>query len=710
MAAARSRHNQDRQSARSSRRGPVSSANLDTVVPPRIGWRLGLIAALTVIVYWNSLGNPFVFDDHVTLVDNPQIRSFANVLQTDKGSALTGRPVVSLTFAANYALGGLNVTGFRVVNLGLHICCALLIFGLMRRTIDRFKPGDRLSGRSPGLALAIALIWAVHPINSEVVDYLTQRTEALMGVCYLLTMYCAVRALEPARRGLWQTIAIVACAIGMFCKEPMGTAPLMVVLYDRVFAFDSFGEAFRSRWKLYAALAATWILLAISVITASRELTGGFATTHVSAWHYLLNQTVIVTHYIWLVVWPHKLVPFYGWSMPVTLAQVWPYAAFLTLAVLATVIALIRKPRAGYLAAWFFVTLAPTSSFLPIAAEVGADRRMYLPVMGLIALAVCGIGLLMDRSADARAAKGQQRGPGSALAPIPLFGMLIVFGVVIALGARTIARNRDYSSELRLSQATLAHWPSPIAHDMVGLSLAKAGRPDLAIPELRLATEGYASARYDLGLQYYRLERFDEAIEELQRFVALEPHLYTTSAAYTLIGGALDRRRRPLEAIEAYRRAISGVSPDKQAHGFLADLLLDQQKYEEAISHYRAYLEVYPTQVSAVMNMGIALASEKKTDEALAAFKRAVDMDPANVQAHINLTQMLLEAGHVDAAIAEAQSTVTLAPRSAPAYDLLGQALVTGKRLPEAKRAFERALTIDPGYAPAREHLRLTEK
>ena len=160
--------------------------------PARLGWRVILIAVVSVVVYSNSLGNPFVFDDNITLANNPQIRSFANVFHTDKGSALTGRPIVSLTFAANYALGGLNVVGYRAVNIALHVGCALLLFGLVRRTIDRFQPADRFSGRGPGIALAAALVWAVHPLNSEVVDYLTQRTEALMALFYLLTMYASV--------------------------------------------------------------------------------------------------------------------------------------------------------------------------------------------------------------------------------------------------------------------------------------------------------------------------------------------------------------------------------------------------------------------------------------------------------------------------------------------------------------------------------------
>ena len=667
-----------------------------------------------MLVYWNSLGNPFVFDDNITLANNPQIHSFRNIFETDKGSALTGRPVVSFTFALNYALDGLNVVGYRLVNIGLHTACAMLLFGLVRRTIDRFNPGDRFDGRGAGIALAAALVWAVHPLNSEVLDYLTQRTEALMGLCFLGTMYASMRALTSARAGWWTILAIVSCGIGVFCKEPIGTAPLLVVLYDRVFAFDSLAAAIRARWKLYAGLTAMWIPLVINVMLASRELSGGFATTNTSAWIYLLNQSKIVTHYLTLVVWPQKLVPYYGWSLPTTLAQVWPYALFVLLVVALSIVLLIRRPRAGFLAMWFLVTLAPTSSILPIAAEVGADRRMYVPLMGLVALGVCAVAYVLDRaetrdqrgrSGEERPAKSGQRRP--ALAPVPLAGASVLFLALILLAARTIARNVDYSSELRLSQATLRNWPSPIAHDMVGLSLAAVGRLDFAIDELRQAVDGYAPARYDLGVQYYKLERFDDAIAELRRFVELEPHMFTTSAAYTLIGGALDRRHRPLEAIDAYRHAVSGAIPDLQAHGYLADLLLDQQKYEEAVEHYREYLKSYPSQMAAMMNLGIALASMKRTDEALDAFRRAVEMDRSNVQARMNLAQMLLEAKQTDAALDEAQQTVTLAPTSAPAFDLLGQALAAGQRAPDARRAFERALAIDPGYAPAREHLKL---
>jgi tetratricopeptide (TPR) repeat protein len=275
-----------------------------------------------------------------------------------------------------------------------------------------------------------------------------------------------------------------------------------------------------------------------------------------------------------------------------------------------------------------------------------------------------------------------------------------------ALGARTVTRNRDYASELRLSETTLAHWPSAVAHDMVGLSLARLDRREEAIVELQQAIADYPPARYDLGVQYYSLNRFDQAIEQLRQFVTLEPDLYTTSAAYTLLGGSLDRKGRPAEAIEAYQHAVGGSIPDLQAHGFLADLLADAQRYDEAITHYRAYLKAFPGRTAAMVNLGIALASAHRPDEALAVFRQAVQADPSNGQAHLNLGQMLLELGQVDAALVEARQVVTLAPRNPVGYDLLGQALATKKDWAGARQAFERALEIAPNYAPARENLR----
>ena len=124
-----------------------------------------------------------------------------------------------------------------------------------------------------------------------------------------------------------------------------------------------------------------------------RAAVGGFSAG-ASAWTYLLNQTVMITHYLRLAIWPRSLVVFYGWPLPLTLGDVWPYALFIGVLLIATVVAMKRWPTLGFLGVWFFVTLAPTSSIVPIATEVGAERRMYLPLLAVVALAVVGARLV----------------------------------------------------------------------------------------------------------------------------------------------------------------------------------------------------------------------------------------------------------------------------------------------------------------------------
>ena len=190
----------------------------------------------------------------------------------------------------------------------------------------------------------------------------------------------------------------------MACKESMVTAPLLVAVYDRVYLFDSLRQAFRTRKRLYLGLAATWLVLAALNWSGPRAAVGGFSTG-VSAWTYLLNQTVMITHYLRLAIWPRSLVVFYGWPLPLTLGDVWPYALFIGVLLIATVVAMKRWPMLGFLGVWFFVTLAPTSSIVPIATEVGAERRMYLPLLAVVALAVVGARLMWGRNRRVGSAK-----------------------------------------------------------------------------------------------------------------------------------------------------------------------------------------------------------------------------------------------------------------------------------------------------------------
>ena len=160
---------------------------LDSDVIPAaggIGWRVAVITLAVVLTYANSLHGPFILDDNAAIVQNEQIRELSRpgaVLLPESESPVAGRPLVNLSFALNYAAGGLNVVGYHAVNVALHVVCGLLVFGVIRRTLELPRVRQYFDGNSINIAFAAALLWAVHPLNSEVVDYLTQRSESQAG-------------------------------------------------------------------------------------------------------------------------------------------------------------------------------------------------------------------------------------------------------------------------------------------------------------------------------------------------------------------------------------------------------------------------------------------------------------------------------------------------------------------------------------------------
>ena len=490
---------------------------------------------------------------------------------------MSGRPIANLSLAIDYAISALDSAGYHVTNIVLHIGCALLMFGFVRRTLQRVAPETCVP-----IAAISALLWAVHPLNSEVVDHISARTESLMAFCYLLTLYAADRARTAS---YWTGVSVFACAAGMACKESMVTAPLMVLLYDRAFYSQSWVSTLRTRRWLYTGLAATWIVF----VYVNRMSPRGHATTLVAdegligpatPFTYALNQARLVPHYLRLAVWPTDLVLDYGMVRPIRMGGVAPFLVLLILGVALVLWLNIVKRRWGFLGAWFLVTLAPASSVVPVYTAVGAERRMYVPMMALTAAVVLAVFALMRRSLAA------SRTVISATA--------LAVTVIGILAIATITRNAEYSTALTTWSTVVERWPHGRAHYNRAMALTDRGRRDEAISELRLAATDYPEALSVLGVTLIESGRADEGISTLQAFIRLRPdHINVVNA-----------------------------------HVRIADALFAQEKYAAAIPEYRAYLGFQPQAVRAWTNFGICLAATENPREAVAAFRRAVVLQP----------------------------------------------------------------------------------
>ena len=540
----------------------------------------GLAALIVVagfLVYSNSFQGSFVLDDSTAIVANPALQTLWppwKAIWAPKNTTVAGRPVVSLTLAVNHVLGtkatsdtealkdrmwipldngqALLAQGFHLTNLLIHLLAALTLFGLVRRTLRARPTTGPLGAVALPVAAAVALLWVVHPLHVVSVTYLSQRAESLMGLFYLLTLYCAVRTFESPRGRPWPALCVTVCLLGMGSKEVMASAPLAVLLYDRIFVSTSFREALRTRRRLYLGLAATWIPLLALVMAGSRSASVGFRRPELTMLDYVKFQFSAIFTYLRQAVWPQKLVFDYGQGPVPTFSQYALPMAIVILLVLGVVVALFKKPAVGFAGACFFMILAPSSSFLPIVTERVSYHRMYLPMAAVTAVVVCGafvLGRSVLKKLIRRDADRVTWGWGLAV--------MLTIAAAVGLGRATREFNGIFRSEKTLWADVLAKMPgNERAQNNYGAVLMDEGRPDQAFPFFKRAISlkpDFPDAWNNLGVATLRQGQAEQAVPYLSEAIRLRPE-YT--AANMNMGAALIKSGKCDEAVTYYENAL----------------------------------------------------------------------------------------------------------------------------------------------------------
>ena len=710
---------------------PVPSAPIPSAARRReIALAGAAIAVAGIAAYANSFSAPFVLDDLLAIVTNPSIRHFGSALQPPLDAATaTGRPVLNVSLAVNYASGGVGVRGYHAVNLLIHVCAGLALFGIVRRTLALRRTDATF------VAFVAALLWTVHPLQTESVTYVVQRAESLMGLFYLLTLYGFVRgakysevrnqrsevsglppaAIRPLGSGLWLPVSVLSCLLGMGTKEVMVSAPVMVLLYDRTFVSGSFRESWRRHRSYYAALAATWLPLAWLVAAShGRNNTAGFGVA-VSWWQYALTQFPAIVRYLELAAWPHPLVFDYGAQWVDNAWSVLPQAALVIALGIGSVVALWRRPVWGFFGFWFFSILAPTS-IMPGLRQTMAEQRMYLalaPVMVGSALLLAQLG-----------ARGRWAGIGLAL----------------ALAWLTARRNENYRSNLSLWADTVAKVPdNAFAQHNFGLALFEQDRPreaeehyrtalrlnpnlpethnnlgvvlttDKRLPEaiaeyeeaLRLKP-GYADAHNNLGFALAAVGQWTGAIAQFTEALRLKPGY---AEAENGLGSALAGAGQTEEAVAHYERALQLKPGYAEAHNNLGSAFMKLGRLDQAGREFEAILQNAPDNLQARENLGTVFVRLRRPDEAVSQYEYALRLDPDNAETHSDLAIALIQSGRRAEALPHFQEAVRLAPGRAIFHANLGNALAESGHTAEAVAEYEAALQIDPNLVQVRVRL-----
>jgi tetratricopeptide (TPR) repeat protein len=644
-----------------------------------------VMAVAIVLAYGNSFSAPFVLDDAASIAENPTIRQLwplGSVLSPPPNAGVGGRPLANFSFALSYALGGTHVTVYHAMNLAIHLGAALALFGLVRRTLALPQRDPSIdSFRCDLIAGGATLLWSLHPLHTEAVTYLSQRTESQMGLFFILTLYCFVRSTQ-GRRLLWQVLAVGACLFAMTTKEVALTAPAIVALFDRTFVAGSFREVWRQRRGFHGALLATWIV-PLFLLSDVHERGVGYAT--VAWWEYALTETRAIMLYLKLAVWPSPLVFDYGTSIVHRPSEVWLQLGGVAVVVATALLTLRRAPVVGFFIAGFLILLAPTSSIVPVAGQPIAEHRMYLPLAPLAILAALGIARLRERWA--------------------LVGFSAL-GVVLATA--TFARNRDYRSALALWQDTVAKTPdNPRALASLGAAHLEQGDLPKAVAFLTRSLEldpRSGEAHNNLATAWVDLGRTATAIEHFSRSIALRPGIASTHYNF---GNALLALGRPGEAIDQQRRALELRRDFPEALCALGNAQFAAGRFSEAIASQREALRLRPDLIPAHYGAALALVQEGQNAAAIPHFETVLRAVPASLEAHFNFGNLLLAVGRLADALQHYEAALQLKPDFADAMNNAGNALALMGRRDEAIARYEAALRINPTNSSAHQNLRV---
>ncbi|QDU30832.1 lipoprotein NlpI [Anatilimnocola aggregata] len=585
---------------------------------------IACIVAAGALAYANSFEGAFVFDDIGSIVENSTIRDLTDLpaifWSPPRGGTTTdGRPILNLSLALNYAIHGLDVQGYHALNLALHIGNALLIWLILLEVFNSPQIPERLRSLQRTLAFSVALLWVVHPLTTAAVTYTVQRAEVLMATFYLLTMFCFLRGCRAKQaKYRWFIAATVLCLIGQGTKEVAATAPLALLLIDVAVVSGSWAETFRAR-RFWHTLNFLTLLGTVAVVISQGGRSGTIEVErHADRWAYLFLQTQHLLNYVRLCFWPAPLVFDYGDVIP---ALDWSQVpAFLLVSAIGLLFVWLfwRNPVAGLPGVLFFVILAPTSSFVPVATQVAAIHRMYLPLM----LVLTGCATLV---ATALTLRTEQQAPNvdGAARHSEQWLIALTCCLAVVLGMLTFARNEAFRNAQSLWQDTVLKVPTNVR---ACSALAKARLEDgqtegiTSIFSAAVASPRAVDALVARAEMLASLNQFDLAEQDCRAALKLDPR---SDQAYNSLGVIAFIRGENAQAMEYFDEAIRLFPRAETYLRNRGNLFVRLEQLSAARRDYNAALAVRPSDTESHFLLALLDYKEGRLQSAAVGFRLA---------------------------------------------------------------------------------------
>ncbi len=622
-----------------------------------------LLAALAGLTYVNSLPNDFVFDDKGL---SRSLEDLQWLLQNRRWP--TYRPLRTASYAIDYALFGLNPAGFRAFNILYHVLNGALLYVILRAVLRQSRP-----------ALLAAILFIVHPIQTESVAYISGRRDVLFTLFYLAGL-CTFIWCRETNRVRYLFLAVGFFLLSLLTKEMAITLPLLWLCYDLIRSLPpTYADSRPSSWEalkegtrtllrrhkwfylllgtLYTILAYYYVYISVLPMSLRSEMWGG------GKWPTLLTSVRIFAHYLKLMVFPLTLSADYSFNaFPISysLAEARVIVALMIVGgAWWAIYRLLASDRwAAFGGLWFFVTLLPVSQIIP-HHEIVAEHYLYLPSAGFCLTAAVLVERLLTQS----------RNPRAIAAAFAL--------IVLLLGLRTVVRNRDWKDDLTLWTRTVQTSPES------------------------------ARAHIALAGMHLRQGRHDQAGQELVEALRIQPNSVGT---HSDLGVVLLQLGRLGEAEQEFREAIRlSVSPSPGLRVNLALVYIGRSQLHEAERELDAALrsgQLSPLERGAALhNQGLVYAKTGRPAEAEKAFVESLNIDPKNVSARVRLATLYLEKGMLPEGATQLEETLRYKGSDADLHALLGEVYYRLGRKERAAAELTRALSLKGDFPEAKAFL-----
>jgi len=647
-----------------------------------------LICTVGILAYSNTFQSAFHFDDETSILQNPAIRHL-NDLQAIFYYA-PSRFVTYLSFAVNYAADGVSVIGYHIVNLAIHLLAGLMVWLFARQMLrtPAIKESDNANASSL-VPLLAGLIFVAHPVQTQAVAYIAQRAASLATLFYLLSLYLygEARRTQVANGSRWwvagfYAAAFVAAIVGMFSKETALTLPFAVILYEMFF----FRGGRKTIWVIIG-LSAT-IFLLIPVFLAGRGLISLTIEDAVPATQYLLTQPRVWLTYLRLLILPINQNLDYDFALSRSLLDASTLLSMGVLGLLAFFAGkLFRKKRLlSFCFFWFFLTLLPESSILPMP-DVIYEHRLYLPMVGLSVLVAL---LIYEFSKTWRSAT---------------LATLLV-GLIGILGLATRERNKVWSDNILLWTDVISKSPDKArGYNNRGKAFIDKNMLDAALLDLNHAlvlAPSFGDAYNNRGNVYLLRGEYDKAIAEYQNALRVGISLGTkVDQVFYNLGTAYIGRRDFVKAIEYLNHAMSAnpIEPTYLYNRALAYSELNEEK--RSLADYDRALRLNPRYVKAYNNRGLLLEQMGDLDAALSDISEAIRLDPTFHIALVNRARILSSKGEYEKSVLDYAQAITQVPSSAELYNRRGMVYLKIGSFDKALQDLQNAVRLDSRFREA---------